>query len=343
MPAVGSTTRRGFVAILATLLLGAGASVPAAAAETQTVRIARQLGLGYLQLYVAEKERLIEKHAAAAGLGEVKVSWVALGNPSAIGDALLSNSVEFGASGVPPFLLLWDRTRGPDQVKALAALNSQPAYLNTNKANVKTIADFAPQDRIAVPSVKTAFQAIILQMAAEKTFGEAQRFKLDTQTVSLSHPDATVALVGGRSEIVAHFTSPPYQYQQLQDPKIHRVLSSYEITNGPASFSALYARNSFEQKNPRLTRAILDAVEEATSIIRSRPDDAARIFIEIEKSNLSPEFVRGMLTDPEIRFGVAPENMTVFTDFLARTGLIKQKPGDWRDLFFPELHDRTGS
>jgi NitT/TauT family transport system substrate-binding protein len=333
----------GFTGLAAMAALAISTLATPAAAETQTVRVARQLGLGYLQLYVAEKERLIEKHAAAAGLGEVKVSWIAIGNPSAIGDAILSNSAEFGASGVPPFLLLWDRTRGADQIKALAALNSQPAYLNTNKPNVKSIADFAPEDRIAVPSVKTAFQAIILQMAAEKTFGEAQRFKLDTQTVSLSHPDATVAILGGRSEIVAHFTSPPYQYQQLRDPKVHRVLSSYEITDGPASFSALYAKSSFEQKNPKLTRAVLDAIEEATSFIRTRPDDAARIFIEIEKSNLTSEFVRGMLADPEIRYGVAPEKITVFTDFLARTGLIKAKPADWRELFFPELHDRAGS
>ena len=36
-----------------------------AAAETQSIRIARNLGLGYLQLYVAQELGLVEKHARA--------------------------------------------------------------------------------------------------------------------------------------------------------------------------------------------------------------------------------------------------------------------------------------
>src|SRR3954470_15517897 len=76
----------------------------AAAAEVQTVRFARQLGLGYLQLYIAQDLKLVEKHAKEAGLGDVTASYALLGNPSAINDALLSGSADFGAAGIPPFI-----------------------------------------------------------------------------------------------------------------------------------------------------------------------------------------------------------------------------------------------
>ena len=58
---------------------------------------------------------------------------------------------------------------------------------------------------------------------------------LDALTVSLSHPDAQVALLSGASEITAHFSSPPFQYQQLEKPGIRTVLSSYDVLGGPAT------------------------------------------------------------------------------------------------------------
>lgn len=53
---------RFFVAAVLAGLLGA-APVKAEVAE---VRIVRQIGLGYLPLYVAQEKRLLEKHATAA-------------------------------------------------------------------------------------------------------------------------------------------------------------------------------------------------------------------------------------------------------------------------------------
>ena len=179
-----------------------------AMAEVQTIRFARQLGLGYLQLYVAQDLKLVEKYAKEAGLGDLNATYSPLGSPSAVNDALLSGSAEFAAAGIPPFLILWDKTRKSADVRALAALNSQPAYLNTNKPDVKSLKDFTQNDRIAVPTVKLSYQAIILQMAAEKEFGEGNYAKLDNLTVSLSHPEATISLLSGKTEVSASFDKP---------------------------------------------------------------------------------------------------------------------------------------
>src|SRR5262249_59348360 len=99
------------------------------------------------------------------------------------------------SGGVGPFVTLWARTRGNLDVKAVAAINSMPLYLNTRNPSVKTIKDFTDRDKIALPAVKISIQAITLQMAAEKTFGDGQQSRLDPLTVTLSHPDAQTALL----------------------------------------------------------------------------------------------------------------------------------------------------
>lgn len=320
-------------------LAGLGA---AAQAETKEVRFGRQLGVGYLQLYVMEELKLVEKHAQAAGLGDVKASYKPVGAPAVLNDLLLGNNVDLIAAGTPPFLVLWDKTVGNIAVKGVSALNSQPAFLNTNRPNIRTLKDFTDKDKIALPSVRVSFQAITLQMAAEKEFGVGQHAKLDHLTVSLAHPEGVAALLSGQSEITGHFTSPPFQYQELEDPKISRVISSYDYT-GKASFSALSATTKFVQDNPKTYAALLGALKEATDIIAKRPDEAVRIFIKIDNSKLPADFLKKMITDKDFNYSLAPENLLKFTDFMQRTGTIKNKPASWKDLFHPGIHEMAGS
>lgn len=327
------------LAALAALVGGTGA----AQAEVKEVRFARQFGLGYLQLYVMQDQRLLEKHSAALGLGEVKGTYIPLGGPAPINDALLSGVADFGAAGVTGFIVIWDKTRANYKVKALSALNAQPSYLNTINPAIRTLKDFTDNDRIALPSVKVSFQAILLQMAAEKVYGPGQHGRLDHLTVSLAHPDATAALLSGRSEIAANFSSPPFQYQQLKDPRVRRVINSYDITDGPATFSALWTTTSFVQANPKTAQAVLSAVEEANSFIAKNRAETARLFLKIENSKQPPEFIEELLADPEITYGTAPQSVMKIADFMARTGSIGIRPEKWQDMFFPAVHERPGS
>lgn len=330
----------------AALLLAAGLSTlsPAAArAEATEVRFARNLGLGYLPLYVMQDRGLVEKHAKAAGLGDVKASYTPLGNPTTITEATLSGNADFGAAGVPAFIIAWDKTRGNANLTGVAALNAQPAYLNTNKPAIKSLKDFTDKDRIVVPSVRASYQAIVLQIASEQAFGPGQHAKLDPLTVSLAHPDGTAALLSGRTEITAHFTSPPYQDQQLQNPTIHKVLSSYDVLGGPASFSALWTSAAFRNANPKLYKAVLAALDEAVAFIKADPQESARIFIRIENSKLPADTVAALIAHPEIDYDLTPRGIGIFTGFMARIGSIRTKPADWRDLFFADIHNRAGS
>lgn len=315
---------------------------PSIHAEVSEVRFARQLGLGYLQLYVMEDRHLVEKQGRKLGL-TLSAKYIPLGGPGPINDALLTGAADYGAAGVPPFILLWDKTRSNIKMTGVVALNAQPAFLNTNKPTIQSLKDFTDQDRIAVPGVKLSLQAILLEMAAERTFGPGQQFKLDPLTVTLPHPDGAVALLSGRTEISGHFTSPPFQEQELQNRKIHRVLSSYEITNGPASFSALWTTAKFRSDNPKTYRAVLAAAEEATAFINTDKPEAARIFIMIDHSSLSQEFVESMLRDKDIIYSTTPLGVEKFASFMARIGTIHAAPASWKELFFPDIYDKPGS
>lgn len=312
----------------------------AARAETDQLRIAQQFGIAYLPLIVAKENRLIEKHSVALGLPETKVEWLRLSGAAAMNDALISGSLDFATAGVAPAILTWDKTRGKTDIVLIAPLGSMPNVLTTNNPNVKSLKDFTEADRIALPSVKVGFQPIVLQIAAEKQFGQYD--KLDNLTVSLPHPDATAAILSGTGGITAHFTSPPFFEQQLESGKVHEVLNSYDVLGGPHTFNVVYGTRKFAQENPKTIDAFVAALDEANEWIKANPSEAAKLYIAAEKSKLDPAFVERIIRDPQIRFTTVPERVDVFADFEYRIGLIKQKPS-WKELFQPGLHARNGS
>ncbi|OYW32250.1 MAG: nitrate ABC transporter substrate-binding protein [Rhizobiales bacterium 12-66-7] len=230
----------------------------AAAAEVDTVRLAKQFGISYLPLTVMEEEKLLEKHAKDLGL-DVKTEWLRFTGGSGMNEALLSGNLDFASGGVGPMLTIWGRTQKSIGVKGVATLNAMPLYLVSVNPNVKTIKDFTDKDKIALPTVKTSIQAVTLQMAAEKTFGEGQQNKLDPLTVSMGHPDAQVAMMGGRSEINAHFGSSPFQDLELKDPRAHKVLDSYDVLGGPHTFNLVWTTTKFAESNPKVMKAFLAA------------------------------------------------------------------------------------
>src|ERR1700759_2390109 len=97
---------------LSLILAAGGLAVLATPASAQEVRLARQFSMGYLQFNVMEHEKLLEKHAAALGLKDVKINWAIFNGPDAMNNALISDSVDIVAGGVPGLLTLWNRTRG---------------------------------------------------------------------------------------------------------------------------------------------------------------------------------------------------------------------------------------
>ena len=333
--------KRLWIAISLAAVLAASAAT-AARAEASTVHIAQQFGITYLPLMYMEHEKLLEKHAKQQGLGDVTVEWVQFGSGTGMNDALLSGHLDFASGGISPFITLWSKTRGNLDVRGVCAMNDMPLYLNTRDANVKSVRDFTARDRIALPAIKVSFQAVNLQMAAAKAFGEDHYNQLDPLTVSMKHPDGMAALVSG-NEVTAHFTAPPFQYQELDHPGIHKVLDTYSIVGGPHTFTVVWASGKFRQQNPGLYKAFLAAFNEAIDAINRDKAKAADNYIAWTKYKGSRDLVLKVLNDPLVEFTTTPHRIGTYVDFMYKIGALKLKPQSWKELFFPEAQSLAGS
>jgi len=238
---------------VAACALAAVLTAAPARAEAQELRLAKQFSMGYVQFNILEHRHLIEQHAKALGLGDIKVSWATFNGPNAMNDALVSGSVDVVSGGVPGLVTLWAKTRGTAQeVRGIAALSSQPFLLNTRNPNIKSVRDFGDADKIALPAVKVSVQAVTLEMAVAQVFGKENYAKLDHLTISLAPPDATIGLLSGGSEFNSAFSVPPFQNQQLAQPGIHTVLNSFDVLGGSHTFTVAWLSRQFHDQNPKL-------------------------------------------------------------------------------------------
>ena len=326
---------------IATILLALTAAT--ARAEVPEIRFAQQFSMGYLQFDVMRHQDLLQKHAAALGIPEVKVSYVVFNGPDMMNDALLSGAIDVASGGLPGLLTIWNKTHGTAaEVRGIAPMSQNPLFLTSREERIKTIRDFRPGDRIAMPAAKVSAQAVLLEMAAAKEWGDAAYDRLDAQTFSMSPPDATAAMLSGRADFAAAFTVPPFQDTQLRDPAVHLVLSSDDVV-GVSSSGTAWTSKRFHDANPVLYRALLDAMQEASEFIASHPRETAEYYAADTKGKIDIEQLVGLLRDPRFRFILTPHGTMKWADFMHKVGRLKTAPASWKDLFWPELHGLDGS
>ena len=304
-------------------------------AEVSEITIAQQYGVSFLPLMVMEKQALVEKHAKQAGLSDIKVMWTKVAGPSVMNDGLISGALHFAAQGAPSLITLWDKTHG--QIKGVSAMTTYPLYLVTRDPDVRAIKDFSGKDKIAVPSVKISTQAIMLQMAAAKAFGEKDYAKLDPLTVTLSHPDATLAFLNNTAGINAHFSTSPFYEMEIKVPGAHVITTSYEILGGPATALVLTASAKFRDANPKAYKAVFEALSEAIDIVNKDKRAAAKLYLEVAHDTKSSlDEVVASISDKDYAFTLVPHKVFATAQFMAKIGSIKQAPGSIDDMFFPE-------
>ena len=310
-------------------------------AEVSEITVAQQYGVSFLPLMVMEKQTLIEKHAKQLGLGNIKVTWTKVAGPSVMNDGLISNTIHFAAQGAPSLITLWDKTHG--QIKGVSSMTTYPLYLITRNPDVKTVKDFTDKDKIAVPSVKISTQAIMLQMAAAKAFGEKDFAKLDPLTVTLSHPDATLAFINNTAGVNAHFSSSPFYEQEIKAPNAHLVTTNYDILGGRATAVVITANGKFRDANPKAYKAFYDGLSEAIDTINKDKRAASKLYLEAaHDTKNSVDDIFAIINDKDYAYTLKPEKVFATAQFMAKIGSIKQSPKAIGDLFFPEIAGLRG-
>ncbi|HKT79745.1 MAG TPA: ABC transporter substrate-binding protein [Vicinamibacterales bacterium] len=324
------------LALVAGLALGRAGIVQGAPIE---VNIPISFTVAYLPLMVMAEQKLLEKHAAKAGV-EVTVEYPRMASAAPKNDALLAGRVQVVPSGPSGLAVMWDKTKGtPMEVRGLFSLSNVPLLLNTRSPNIKSIQDFSDADRIQVAAVKVSMQALTLQMAAAKQWGPSQYTRLDRLTVGLSEPDGMAALLSG-GEINAAFLAPPYSTWSLSDPRVHTVVDSYDVLGGVTTFQLFYATTKFVQENPRIIRALQDALIEANAYIKKDPKGAAALYLKTNNDTKhTVDDMLQVLNDPKVEFSLVPKNVKKYVDFMHDVGTLKNKPASWEELFFPVVHE----
>lgn len=224
----------------------------------------------------------------------------------------------------------------------VTALGHFGVLLNTVNPNIKSIRDFTDKDRITVPAVKVSHQAIVLAMAAAKEWGFEHWARLDPLTVTMNAADQTTGLLSGGGGFNTSFASIPFTVLQLKDQRVRTVLNSWDII-GDITSSVLWSSKKFRDANPKVYRAVVEALKEATDIINADKKRAVTYYVQDSKTNMSVDELVALLQEPHYGLNVTPVGVQHYADFMHKTGRLSVAPKSWKDMFFEDIHDLDGS
>lgn len=298
----------------------AGCNPSGQAQDVQTLKIAEQYGLPYAPLQIVKEKKLIEKN-----LPGIQVSWRQLGNTTAIREAMLAGELDIGFMAIPPFLIGWDKGM---EWKIACGLSTSPIGLVVNKDNLKSIGDFSPADRIALPQ-PGSIQHILLSMACEQLWGDPK--KLDNQLVTLDHPDGMSALLA-RSEISAHFTTPPYLYKELAEPKMRLILDGKKVMGEDFTFAVGVATEDFYRKHPEAYQGFLKALSEALTFMEENPAETVKILAKAYQMDEGE--LTGYLERSDTAYSLDVQGVIKFADSMEKYGYISRKPANLEEVLW---------
>jgi NitT/TauT family transport system substrate-binding protein len=192
------------------------------------------------------------------------------------------------------------------QWRVLAGVSEVPVGLVTVNERFRSFSDLTGTERIALPQ-PGSIQHILLAIAAEREWGDPRYF--DERLVSLAHPDGVIALLAGR-DIDAHFTTPPYLFEELADPRARLLLSGTEAFGGRFTFIVTVAAPEFgddrsENQLVEIYRAELArAIEEISEIQRAirRGDSVETIGALAAFYDLEPDVLARYLAAEGMRY-----------------------------------------
>ncbi len=241
-------------------------------------------------------------------------------------------------------MTVWDKTKGRGEIKGMMAFCDSPMVIVTIDPRIKSIRDYREGDRIAMTAPRGTHHSVSLQMAAAREFGWENRNRLDNLAVGMSHPDAMAAMLSGAHEVKSHSATIPFLQQELADPRVRKVLSSYDVAGGRHTLIVAYNTTKWKTGNPKTYAAVAAAFEEAMAFINRDKRAAAELYKRAEKTRLTVDEVHKILQDENtIYFSPAPSKVMLWADYMGKVGMLNNKASSWKDFFFENVHDKPGS
>jgi NitT/TauT family transport system substrate-binding protein len=147
----------------------------------------------------------------------------------------------------------------------------------------------------------------------------------------------------GRSPITAHVAVPPFTERGLHLFGAHIVLDSHQVFGGPFTQMMLVGTRRFRDQNPQLQKALLAALDESIATINADKRAAVSLWKDVHKANESVDELLAIVSDPRFEFSATPLRLKFLSDFLYRQKRIKEPLGSWKDIFWPDAWERTGT
>ena len=307
--------------ILLLAVLGIFFNLTVATEPMPEIKIAGQFGLVYAPLMIADKLHIFEKNG-------LKPVWMEYGSGAAVREALISGEADVGFMGIPPFLIGWEKGC---PWKVSMGFVVVPVGLVTNNPQIKSLKDFKPDDKIAVPSPGSV-QHILLAMAAEKELGSPKA--LDANIMAMPHPDALAALISKKG-LTAHFTTPPYLFEELNQPGFHLVTSDKLVFGRPFSFNVGVASKKFHDEKPLQYLAFVKSISDSFSWLNGNMFAAANLLAPEFK--LTPQKTLQYLKWPGMDYTTKPYGLIEFAYFMKRAGFLKKIPQDPSEILWENV------
>ena len=293
----------------------------AAAKSLPEIKIAGQFGLVYAPLMVADKLQIFERYG-------LKPVWREYGSGAAVREALISGEADVGFMGIPPFLIGWEKGC---PWKIAMGFVIVPVGLVTNDPAIKSLKNFKPGDKIAVPSPGSV-QHILLSMAAKKELGSANA--LDNNLIAMAHPDATAALISKKG-LTAHFTTPPYLFEESIQPGFHQVTNDIAIFGSPFSFNVGVASQRFHDQKKDEYHRFVKAIDASMTEITKNPRKVAELLAPEFK--LTPEKTYQYMTWPGMNYTTKLYGVMGFAEFMKEAGFIKKAPQNLSEIIWENV------
>jgi NitT/TauT family transport system substrate-binding protein len=313
--------------VLATALATPSALGTGTVAAPGRITIAYQPGLGYAPLILMKQQRTLERQFPG-----LQVEWRVLASGTPITNGVISGDIQIGAVGVGPMLVGW--ARGVNW-RVIAPLNEGDLWLMAKDPNIRTIGDLRGK-RIATPT-RTSIQAVILRKMAEARLGNPRA--LDSGLIDMDHPDGMQALL--TDQIDAHFTSPPFQFQE-RARGAHVVGRSYNFF-GAHTFLVTVMTQDFYDRYPAFARAFYNNVVRMHRMIKTQPDRVARILSQDAGGNPTQRQFKQWLVNKALTWTTRPRGLYRTAFFMHRTQQLTKMPNSWRELVFAPVLRTKGS
>jgi NitT/TauT family transport system substrate-binding protein len=294
----------------------------------KNVAIAYQPSINYAPLMLVKYKETLEEQ-----FPNINFQWKALAKASAIQEKMLANQLQVGAGDIETFLVGWDKGVG---WKLLASLNHTDYWLVVKDPNINSLKDFKPGMKIGL-SARDSIQAILLRLAAQKELGNP--IALDKSIVEIPPNLGLQALQ--RGEIAGHFTTPPFQFQEVE--KGGRVIfKSTDILVGKTSTANLFMTEGFYQQYPDFAKALYAAVSQATINLNEKPNEAAKVLENEGRSKVSRKQFKKWITNEALSYSLVPKGFLKQGQLMREAGILNKEPKSIEELILPTLHGVGG-